>query len=163
MRDLKKESGITLIILIITVIVMVILAAVTIPIGIEQVKDSKNKKYISELEIVKQAIFEAHTLYNKTKNINVLKGEEASLSEVQTLASEMGVTLRNIPSGYDEAETKYYRIVGTDLDELGVQKSIHAYIVNYLTGEVLNETRVKTDDNIPLYTSGTFVEEVNIF
>ena len=153
MNITKEETGITLVALVITIIILIILAGISIPMGINQSVTARDTKYLAELGIVKQIVYEQYVLYNKTKNASLLKGEEVSQGELDSVVSSMGITLQDITAGkYNAQEMAYYRLDNYILKELGVKNPVHIYIVNYVTGEVLNESIHKTKTGDPLYT-----------
>lgn len=151
MRRTKEEKGISLIALIITVIVMLIIAAITIYAGTDEIRNSKEKQAIAELGMVNHAVYERYIQYTKTKNTAILIGTGITKAEAQSLASQMGVTLIEIPSSYNEVESAYYRLNPTDLVKIGIHDSKDTYIVNYVTGEVMNETKKTTQAGKVLY------------
>ena len=163
MINTKDNKGITLVALIITVVVLSIIAGVSIYIGSNDIQNSKDHIAIAELEEVKHMVGEAYLLYKKTNNINYLHSSSTvSTTEINSIAEELGVMLVTIPANpntpgttaYDqyELEIKYYRLTPTDLTNIGVENSDDTYIVNYITGEVINETKMKTSTDEPLYT-----------
>ena len=151
MNNLKSKSGITLVILMITVLVMFIIAGTTIYIGIREVQSSKENKLLSEVEIVNHAVYEAYLNYVRTKNTSFLVGQPLENSDVANLSSSIGVKFVTIPNNYDDVLKQYYRLTPSDLEDIGIYKSEDVYVVNYLTGEVINETKLKTDSGQVLY------------
>ena len=150
--DFSSNKGVTLVALVITIVVMIMVSAITIPVGIDHVNRSKDQKLLSEIEMVNNAIGQRYILYNKTKNVDLLIGTPLELGEVETLASNRGIELVNIPVGFSEEEKAYYEIIPEDLIELGFENAEHIYIVNYLTGEVINKTVAITGGGEILYT-----------
>ena len=75
----------------------------------------------------------------ETKNKTILVGTKVVDTEIQGLASEIGITPVAIPNSYNENERAYYRLSPTDLEKIGIENSEDTYIVNYITGEVINE------------------------
>ena len=57
---MKKQSGITLIALSVTLIVLMILLGMTLSIGMDSVKEARQKNYTSEVNIVGQAVAEQY-------------------------------------------------------------------------------------------------------
>ena len=55
-------------------------------------------------------------------------------------------------SGSSDITGYYYRLSDSDLKEMGVTQAQDSYIVNYKTGEVINETLKATRTGVPLYT-----------
>lgn len=151
MLQLKSTKGITLTLLAITVVVMTIIAGIIVYNGVSDIQQAKENKALSEIQMVQHAVFEAYTKYSKTKDVTFLAGEKAEESEVAELASTLGVTLVTIPENYDEITRGYYRLTPLNLEKIGIYGSEDIYIVNYLTGEVINETLQKTRNGKPLY------------
>lgn len=145
MEILKNNKGITLVALTITIILLLILASVTLYNGGDSIKVSKSNSLKAQLELVQHAILERYAEYNITKNENEFVGTEITRQEAQTVANRISVTLKG--------EGTYYRLTPEELGALGVQEKEDTYIVNYQTGEVLNETETKTPLGDVLYTS----------
>ncbi len=153
MQFTNDNKGITLTILVITIVVLTIISGTLVYSGINNIKKSKDQILLAELDEVKHMVGESFILYNKTKNSNYLVGTVLSSSEVDTLESSLGVTfIQNIPSEYTAEEKAYRRLDPEALLEIGVKNSEDTYVVNYVTGETINETELKTSENEPLYT-----------
>lgn len=152
MKLAKENKGITLVVLVITIVTMLIIASVTMYSGISQIDTAEDYKLLSELEIVKNGVYERYANYKKTKNIELLVGTKLTNTEIQTLASNIGITLITIPSSYNEDEKAYYRLTPYELDDIGIKSSEDNYVVNYVTGEVINETKKTTHSGEILYT-----------
>lgn len=152
MRKMKEKKGITLVTLVITVIIMLILTGITIYLGVDEIEQARERQLLTEVEMVSHAVYEAYVGYQKTKNETYLVGEIISKEVANILANEMGVILVSIPSDYAEVEKAYYRLTPADLEKIGIQKSEDNYIVNYASGEVMNETQKMTQSGKALYT-----------
>lgn len=151
--QIKSTSGVTLTMLAIMVLVIGIIAGVSVYYGSNEIANSKEDKLLSEVQIVNQAVYEAYISYTKTQNDSYLVGEKLSKSSAESIASSMGVTLVSIPSTYEEdALSYYYRLTPENLNKIGIEEAKDTYIVNYLTGEVMNESVLKTASGKPLYT-----------
>ena len=46
----------------------------------------------------------------------------------------------------------YYKLDKTALEQIGIKDATDEYVVNYISGEVMNITVKKTTNNAPLYT-----------
>ena len=158
---IKNEKGITLVALVVTIIVLGIIATISIRYGTKTVTDIENKKVMTELANVQQAVFEQYVLlksYNKdgavpgssTENItlenDISRPEEligTRVSNTNTL-EDYGFTTYKI--SYDDSTTfemYYYILTKSDLALIGIEeKNIenkdYSYIVNYSTGEVFD-------------------------
>lgn len=150
MYNLKSTKGVTMVALVITIILLFILGAVSINSGAINLKSTKDSKLKSELEMVGHAVLEQYTKYKTTKDASYLVGNIVPDSEVQNIASQIGITLVNIPDTYSNKD--YYKLNNQMLSAIGITNSNDEYIVNYLTGEVINITEKYTSDNKPLYT-----------
>lgn len=154
MGSFKQEKGITLVSLIITVILMFILAGISISIGTGQMKTADDSRLTTELEMVQHAVLEQYTKYKTTKDKVYLVGNKITIEEAKQIATELGITLANIPNTYDNKD--YYRLDKASLTAIGIQESTDEYIINYISGEVMNITVKKTSGNKPLYIKANF-------
>ena len=152
----NNETGITILALVITIIVLLILAGITMNMGKQGIKESKEDAKLTELAMVQKAV-----LQRKTKAD--LTGEEYPGQKI----TEAGVDLDNVigdindnkDTGEDAVTRKdsnnehYYLLTDTNdgLNGLGITNSEDAYIVNYETGEVINYTTKLTGTGKPLY------------
>lgn len=147
MEAIKENKGITLIALVITIIVLLILAGVALGSGGDSIKTAKSNSAIVQLDMVQHAILERNSQYKLTKNESTLVGTKVAIEEVENIASQIEVTLK--------ATDNYYRLEVEDLKKLGITEETDTYIVNYETGEVINETQLRTVTGEVLYTSAT--------
>lgn len=154
MGSFKQEKGITLVSLVITIILMLILAGISIFIGTGQMKTVNDSKLTTELEMVQHAVLEQYTKYKTTKDKVYLVGNKITIEEAKQIANELGITLASIPNTYDNKD--YYRLDKASLTAIGIQESTDEYIINYISGEVMNITVKKTSSNKPLYIKANF-------
>ena len=63
----------------------------------------------------------------------------------------LGITLVTIPSGYSEKERAYYKLDKASLLEIGIKNTDDEYVVNYISGEVMNITAKETTEGKALY------------
>lgn len=150
MYRLKSSNGITIVSLVITVIVLAIITVAAFNWGITGTKDVKDSKLASELRMVQHAVLEQYTKYKTTKDTVYLVGNKVTEAEVTAIADEIGIILVSIPDTYSNKD--YYRLDKASLSAIGIQGSTDEYIVNYISGEVINITQKKLSDNSPLYT-----------
>lgn len=153
MLKIKNENGVTLVLLVVTIIVLLILAGISINMGLDSVDSTKDRKLQAELETVQQACI---TEYTKAKQLGYLEnpeerpanfiGTEIPYSSLPTLST--GWALNSEPT---EAYKKYFSLSKENLENLGIKNSGSEYIVNYYTGEVYNTTAQNSSENIPLY------------
>lgn len=159
MNTYKNENGITLVALALTVLIMAILAGVAIYEGKIGTETAKNSKLMSEVGMVQHAVLEQYTKYKTTKNEAYLIGSKMNKSDVTKIAAEMGINLVNIPSNYNKAD--YYRLSASDVSKLGFQNVSDEFIVNYVSGEVINYTKRKDSKGNPIYVKAdTFTTQV---
>lgn len=145
-----NEKGITIVALIITVIVLLILAGVSINIGLNGMESVENSKLASELNMVQHAVLQQYTKYKTTKDISYIQiGEKITLEQANQYAKEVGVELVSIADTYSNKE--YYLLNKESLSSIGIQDSNYEYIINYISGEVMNITVKETSNNSPLY------------
>lgn len=149
MPAFKEEKGITIVSLVITVILLLILSVVGINMGISGINSVKDSKLNAELEMVQHAVLEQYTKYKTTKNSVYLVGTKITKEEVSNFANEMGITLVNIPDTYSNKD--YYKLDKIALESIGIKDSTDEYVINYISGEVMNITVRKTTNNSPLY------------
>lgn len=172
---MKKENGITLMLLAVSVLVMIILIGTgmtAVYTGINEVKDNKLN---TELGIVRQAIVEQYALAEAVGKTKVLKedvpvsfwiGEKidngdmiyvptSGLNAEDENATEFFSRIQDCHPVYQE--DFYYRLQKEELQQLGItsEESEYVYIVNYATGEVYNETKKLTSTGNLLYIPST--------
>lgn len=146
MIDIKNDSGISLIILVVTIVVLLILSSIVFNVGGNLFNDTQNDTSLSELKMVKQAVLEKYTKYLAVKDESILVGEDISKTDVENIISGLGITL--------QSDGGYKKLVPDLLEQIGVLNAKDTYIVNYETGEVINATKIKTKNNQVLYTYG---------
>ena len=152
------NKGITLITLIITFIVLMILAGTATIIGSDMVEKTKQQDLNRQLTMVNNAILEQYTKYIKTKDTSYLIGTKYQKADnyMQEIISKIGVELIQIPNSYAEDLKSYYQLSVSQLNQIGVQDSKYTYIVNYLTGEVINETKALAGEKYYMYSRSHF-------
>lgn len=151
MKEKKNQTGVTIVSLVITVIVLMIVAGIGVKVGTDQITKTKDNTVVSELSMVQHAILEQYTKYKTTKNANYLVGNMVSGEELNSITSTLGVTLVTVPSSYSEKERAYYKLDKASLLEIGIKNTDDEYVVNYISGEVMNITKKATSDGNALY------------
>jgi len=173
MQMKRKDSGITIIALVITIIVLLIITGIVMSAGIENIPEVENAVYESELVMVQKAATEKY-MYAKTvgeterkiTNISNPDGNKPNSFKGTIVANTSGINtskageyiLENsytlsVSMTYDDC---YYRLKPSDLEAIGISKGSDTYIVNYKTGEVYNETTqtiLQTVSNFDALTS----------
>ena len=155
-KVINSEKGITLLALVITIVVLIILASITVNIGKEGIKESKEDAMLSELAMVQNAILQRKTKADLTQED--YPGETMATAGIN-LEEVIEEINDNKASGEEEISKKdsdnnHYYFLSTEnggLEALGITNSEDAYIVNYETGEVINYTTKLTETGKPLY------------
>lgn len=146
---MKSQKGITMVTLVVTLVVLVIISGIGINFGVDSIKTAKDNKLTSELMMVQHAILEQYTKYKTTKNVKYIVGNKLELQEVQTIAQDLQITLATIPENYSNKD--YYQLDKASLLEIGIENTDDEYIVNYISGEVINLTKKVTSKGNVLY------------
>lgn len=159
---LKEEKGITLVTLVVTIIILLILSGVGTYVGVNNITETKDSKLSSELLMVQHAILEAYTKYITTNK--VVKNEDALVGEKLTGSESY---IENFDGKYyfkydgenkiqlkDTNLSNYYLVSTEDeFKELGISNTEECYVVNYLTGEVMNITKLKDSQGKALFVN----------
>lgn len=145
--NIRKEQGITLMVLVITIILLLIISGISITGTLRGHEETEEASEISELNMIQHAILERYTKAQLTKE--TLPGTDiVEIEQVQNIIDE-------IKSKSNEQislkGTEYKRLDTTDLSNLGIKKEEDTFIVNYKTGEVINETKKTTKSGKALY------------
>lgn len=143
MRKIKKEQGITMMVLVITIVVLIILSAIVIRYSIDGIEYSREKKLLSDLEAVQHAVYEQYEQYRTTGDPSFIIGSVASDSDKATLEENSW----KITTPTEIIEEKYYKLNQDDLEKIGIENTEDEYIVNYKTGECYNLTQKRTKEN----------------
>ena len=142
----KNQKGLTLISLIVMIVVLLILAVVTYKtVNINQ-EEAKGHTLESEIKMVQNAVLQRKTEADLTRtSYDDLPGENISKEEVQQIMSD------NVLKGEDG---EYKSLTPDTIQELGISSTEDTYIVNYRTGEVINQSKYgKFDVNLYLYAT----------
>lgn len=150
---MKSKNGVTMISLMLTLAIMMILTVLGATFGADAIKQTKDNKLVSELEMVQHAVLEQYTKYQVVKDVSLLVGNKMTKQEVESIAQNLGIGLAIIPDTYSNKD--YYKLDKASLLELGINNSEDEYIVNYVSGEVINITKHTTSDNKVLYVKAT--------
>ena len=136
--------------MIITITVLVILAGISITASFRNTGETENSASITELEMVKHAILERYTKAQLTKE--ALPGTSfTTQSDLNTVISSINSNATDTIVLEDSTVENYKRLYSTDLKNLGIENAEDTYIVNYTTGEVINETQKVTSTGKTLY------------
>jgi len=152
MFSFKNCKGVSIVSMIITVIVVAIIAGVSINFGLNGVNETRDAKATSELQMVQNAVLQQYAKYKTTRDSVYLVGNVMSDDEIQEIADEMDIELVDIPDTYSNKD--YYRLDKASLTAIGIEDSSDEYIINYISGEVINITKRKTSSDVTLYIRG---------
>lgn len=133
-----------------------IISGIGITMGTNAIKSTKDNKLTSELVIVQQAILEQYTKYQVTKDSSYLLGDKVKSEEMNQIAKNLNIQLASIPDTYSNKE--YYRLDKASLLEMGIQDAEDEYIVNYISGEVINITKKTTSNNALYIRANSFYQ-----
>lgn len=147
--NIRKEQGITLMVLVITIILLLIISGISITGTLRGHEETEEASEISELNMIQHAILERYTKAQLTKEtLETLPGTDIEINQVQNIIDE----IKNESKEQISLKgTKYKRLDTTDLSNLGIKKEEDTFIVNYKTGEVINETKKTTKSGKALY------------
>lgn len=155
MQMKKNENGVTLIALATMIIVIIIIAAVTVYSGTSSIQDAKQRRLITELEMVQHAVLENYTQYKIFNDTKYLVGTPlTNISQIEF--SRYKDLLLNADKAFKSgaaAEDKYYKLDTVTMEKMGLETPTFKYIVCYKTGEVMNSDVFVTAEDDPLYVS----------
>lgn len=182
---MKKNDGVTLVVLVITIIILLIIAAISISYGISTLNNVTDERTEIELSTVQQAIAQQYTLflsqYQNGKTATSISSDvslESDSSRPETLIGTRiadtstlennGFTNYKISYSSGESsldyEEYYYSLDEDDLETLGIEKgetssdsTERKYIVNYSTGEVFDiaNKTYRESSDEEVYVKGT--------
>lgn len=151
MKNKQNQRGVTIVGLAITIFVLMIVTGIGVKVGTDQITKSKDGTLTSELSMVQHAILEQYTKYKTTKHANYLVGNKVNQEELKSITTTLGVTLVTVPPSYAEEEKAYYKLDKASLLEIGIKNTEDEYVVNYISGEVMNITKKTTSKGEALY------------
>ena len=145
--NLRKNRWITLVSLVITIILLLIITGISITGTLRGHEETEEASEISELNMIQHAILERYTKAQLTKETlpgtDIEKDQvQKTIDEINNESNEQQISLKG---------TEYKRLDTTDLSNLGIKKEEDTFIVNYKTGEVINETKKTTKSGKALY------------
>ena len=149
---IRNEKGVTIVALIVTIIVLLIIAGITIGNGMEGAEVAVDNKLLTELNMVQHAVLQRYTKVSLTKqDVPGDKIESYSNIVVEELKNEIKLKIAETDYTNLDKYEYYYKLNSEHLKDLGVTNTTDTYIVNYSTGEVINETQKKTKSGELLY------------
>ena len=154
--NIRKNQGITLIVLVITIIVLLIIVGVSITGTLRGHKETEEASDISELNMIQHAILQRYTKAQLTKE--TLPGTTETLPGTTIEQSQVEEIIKYINENTNPKVsivlkgTEYKQLSTADLEILGVTKEDDTFIVNYKTGEVINASKKVTKSGKALYT-----------
>lgn len=144
--NIRKNKGITLVALVITIILLIIISGISITGTIGNQKEAEAATQIEELNMIQQAILQRYTKSQLTKE--ELPGTKIDKQQVETIISEINTTAG---TSINLKGTEYFQLNNEDLKKIGITGKEDIYIVNYKTGEVINNTIKVTNSGEALY------------
>ena len=162
-RVIKDEKGITMVALVMTIIVMLILAGITINLGKNGIKESKENAMLSEVGMIQNAVLQRKTKVDLTSEEYPGQNLDDAGINLDNLISEINSKKSSEEESVtrkDAENTDYYLLSNSNngLQELGITNAEDEYIVNYKTGEVINYTPKVNNSGKPLYV---YAKDVN--
>lgn len=152
----ENNKGVTLIALAITIIVLLIISGITITAGSYNAEKAKDNKLLSEIIMVQNAVLQRKTkaeLINGHYPGQKLTEIGIDIDEViSRLNLEMAEGNESIEKK-DNNKSNYYLLSNENggIKELNIKNAEDEYIVNYVTGEVINYTNCVTGKGEPVY------------
>lgn len=144
--NIRKNKGITLVALVITIILLIIISGISITGTIGNQKEAEAATQIEELNMIQQAILQRYTKSQLTKE--ELPGTKIDKQQVETIINEINT---KAGTSINLKGTEYFQLNNEDLRKLGITGKEDIYIVNYKTGEVINDTIKVTNSGEALY------------
>lgn len=144
--NIRKNKGITLVALVITIILLIIISGISITETVKNQKEAETVTQIEELNMIQQAILQRYTKSQLTKE--ELPGTKIDKQQVETIISEINTTAG---TNINLKGTEYFQLNNEDLKKIGITGKEDIYIVNYKTGEVINNTIKVTNSGEALY------------
>lgn len=183
----KNNKGVTLMSLAITVLILIMIAGISISLGMEILNQSKDYKTEVEISEIQTAVYQRYILLKSEGNTEIIAKEvngniSASLDSgrPKTLVGTRIGKLSGL-SAYEFHEYKedyadtsnmayeeyYYYLNSADLTSIGVEGNSasnddRAYIVNYSTGEVFdvyNKRYYTSNESVYLEGSASKTQE----
>ena len=152
---MKKNSGISLITVVIMVIIMIILAGIAMSSGIESVNEANDTKVAVEISEIKKAVANKMIEIEKSSTVGMPGQKIDDVVEYIYYVDEMSnEELQEFLENVDEERADYYRLLDSvSAAALGVSsvQSDHYYIVDYYTGNVygtVNMEAYRADRNV---------------
>ncbi len=153
----ENNRGVTLIALAITIIVLLIISGITITAGSYNAKKAENNKLLTEVIMVQNAVLQRKTkaelingYYPGQKLTEIGIDIDGVISKVNSEKADEYETIEK----KDTNENNYYLLSNENggIKELNIKNVEDEYIVNYVTGEVINYTKCVTGEGKPVYT-----------
>lgn len=137
---MKKNSGISLITVVIMVIIMIILAGIAMSNGMESVNEANDTKVAVEISEIKKAVANKMIEIEKSSTAGMPGQKIDDVVEYIYYVKDMtNEELQDFLEGVNDERADYYRLVdAVSAAALGVNsvQSDHYFIVDYYTGKV---------------------------
>ena len=133
---MRKNKGVTIVILVIIIVVLLILAGVSAGIGNISVTSYKDNILETEAKEVQTAVISQYQKYLAVKDTSLLVGAKCD------------------ENGNETGDGEYYLLNVNDLQEIGMENPKDTYIVKYNTGEVINKTTPQNSKGEEIHLKG---------
>ena len=159
MKDLRRENGVTLMILIVTLIILIILIATVVQTGSVSVSETKLRNFSYEMQQVQGVVDKTYQKLVMDPNTDYVTLNEKPLGvSITTSVKAMDILSQLIYMDYrtaDSDDPNYYVTPGvsiyryftiTDLDRtLDIKNASSPVIINFKTKEVISVEGIKHD------------------
>lgn len=146
-----KESGITLIALIVTVSVMIILLAISVTTGIDSVEKTKLQSFYTQLELIQKRVDDIASTnegyyFNKDGNVEYIDLKTQAGSEITSGQNSFLQEILNSENITIEAsEFRYFTIENLE-EQLDLSEIKYNVFINFDTRTIIAENGIKIDD-----------------
>ena len=161
--SMKKDSGITLVTLIITIIVLIILSVTVIFIGDSSIDNTLNARITNEMIEIETAIIKRFSNHMVNEDAYPLIGEKIdatdAINEIQNSVGAEEEALEHINTNIDYVR----KINASAIGALGVKQATGStYIVDYLNGKVYGPEKGKSKKEAEQSVAKKVIEELEI-
>lgn len=143
---MRKQTGVSMVTLVISIVVMIIILSIVINSSINSVNETNLTKIDNEIGDLKNAVAIRITNYQRNSTLYPIVGQKINdnifeyVRSIERLnSSEIGEIIDEIVKDYSSENSDYYRLVGkVEAEKLGIEniESDHYYVVDYINGEV---------------------------
>lgn len=143
---MNKESGITLVILVITIIILGIIASIVVVSSMDSINYTKRTAFMSEIKLMREKV----NIANKEILIGSTAYEDVGKA-IASLSSEEQLTINDLFAKYNilpEEQSKYKYFDSTELEKLGIYNTENIAVINFSNLDIISITGVKLDGTI---------------